>query len=61
MIEELTGQVRKGESATKAPIEYRKDIVQDDETDINDRYYGNNDIMAQRLCMVHIVRELSRR
>ena len=46
LIEELSGELRKGESATKAPVEYRKDIVKDDETNINDRNYGNNDLLA---------------
>ncbi len=46
LIEELNGEIRKGESATKSPIEYRKDIVKDDETNINDRNYGNNDLLA---------------
>ncbi|MEO6537373.1 MAG: S8 family serine peptidase, partial [Ferruginibacter sp.] len=46
LIDELKGEIRKGESAAKPPTEYRKDIVKDDETDINDRFYGNNDIMA---------------
>ncbi len=47
IIDELNGEIRKGEAATSAPIEYRKDIVQDNEADINDRFYGNNDIMAK--------------
>jgi subtilisin family serine protease len=42
LIEELSGELRKGESALKAPVEYRKDIVKDDETNINDR----NDLLA---------------
>ena len=46
LLEQFNGEVRKGESAVKAPPEYRKDIVKDDESNINDRYYGNNDIMA---------------
>ena len=46
LIEQLSGEIRKGESASKAPIEYRKDIVKDDETNINDRNYGNNDLLA---------------
>ena len=46
LIEELSGELRKGESALKAPVEYRKDIVKDDETNINDRNYGNNDLLA---------------
>ncbi len=46
IIEEFEGQLRKAAAATDAPPEYRKDIVGDDETNINDRFYGNNDIMA---------------
>ncbi len=46
LIEELSGELRKGESASTAPVEYRKDIVKDDETNINDRNYGNNDLLA---------------
>ena len=46
IIEELEGRLRKAESANAAPQEYRKEIVQDNEDDINDRFYGNNDIMA---------------
>lgn len=46
IIDEFNGQLRKADAANKAPEEYRKEIVQDDETDINDRFYGNNDVMA---------------
>ncbi len=46
LLDQFDGQLRKAEAADKAPEEYRKEIVQDDETNINDRYYGNNDIMA---------------
>jgi cell wall-associated protease len=46
IIEELQGRLRKAESANTPPEEYRKEIVQDNEEDISDRYYGNNDIMA---------------
>ena len=46
LIEELSGELRKGESATQPPVEYRKNIVKDDETNINDRNYGNNDLLA---------------
>ncbi|MDO9375084.1 MAG: S8 family peptidase [Ferruginibacter sp.] len=44
--DELEGKIRKADAANNAPKEYRKEIVQDDESDINDRFYGNNDIMA---------------
>ncbi len=46
LLDELGGEMRKAASATKAPEEYRKEIVGDDETDINDRFYGNPDVMA---------------
>ncbi len=42
----VTGEERKEEAKTTAPKDYRGEIVKDDETNINDRYYGNNDIMA---------------
>lgn len=46
IIDEFDGQVRKAESADHVPEDYRKLIVQDDESNINDRNYGNNDLMA---------------
>jgi subtilisin family serine protease len=46
LLDQLAGEIKKIEAATKAPEEYRKNIVGDDETNVNDRNYGNNDIMA---------------
>jgi subtilisin family serine protease len=46
LLDEIEGQMRKADAASTPPPTYRKDIVQDDETNINDKYYGNNDIMA---------------
>jgi cell wall-associated protease len=46
IIDELQGSIRKAEAADKAPEEFRKNIVKDNENDINDRSYGNNDVMA---------------
>ncbi len=46
LLDELGGELRKGEAASTPPPAYRKDIVGDDETDINDRFYGNPDVMA---------------
>jgi cell wall-associated protease len=37
---------KKADAKVTAPKQYRHDIVKDNEDDINDRYYGNNDIMA---------------
>jgi subtilisin family serine protease len=42
----VSGEERKAESATKAPKNYRAEIVKDNEADINDRFYGNGDVMA---------------
>ena len=44
--EYVTGEERKADAKTNPPKANRKEIVGDDETNINDRYYGNNDIMA---------------
>jgi subtilisin family serine protease len=40
------GKLRKGQAALTPPENYRNDIVKDNPDDINDRYYGNNDVMA---------------
>jgi len=37
---------KKAEVKENAPKNYRHDVVKDNEDDINDKYYGNNDIMA---------------
>ncbi len=42
----VEGEQRKADAKEKAPPAYRHDIVQDNEEDINDRYYGNSDVMA---------------
>ena len=44
--EYVNGEMRKAEAKTTPPKNTRKEIVGDDETNINDRNYGNNDIMA---------------
>ncbi len=44
--EQFEGSLQKAEAADKAPEEYRKNVVGDNEADINDRYYGNNDLMT---------------
>lgn len=46
-FKELTEQEeRKMEMKETAPKNYRQDVVKDDESDINDKNYGNNNIMA---------------
>lgn len=46
MIDLYEKQIEKAEAADSPPKEYRKEIVKDNEDDINDKYYGNNDVMA---------------
>ncbi len=42
----IKGEERKEESKTIAPKDFRGEIVKDNEKNINDRFYGNNDIMT---------------
>lgn len=42
----ISGEERKKEAAEKAPEDYRGAIVGDNYDDINDRFYGNSDVMA---------------
>ncbi|MDQ6756177.1 MAG: S8 family serine peptidase, partial [Bacteroidota bacterium] len=44
--EYLAGEQRKADAKINPPKDYRGEIVKDDETNINDKYYGNNDVMA---------------
>jgi subtilisin family serine protease len=46
ILEDLRGEIRKADAATTPPENFRAEIVKDDENDINNRYYGNNDVMA---------------
>lgn len=46
ILDDLKGQIRKGESASTPPEDFRSEIVKDNPNDINDRNYGNNDVMA---------------
>lgn len=47
ILGQFESEIRKIESAGKPPKEYRKEVVGDDPTNINDIGYGNNDIMAE--------------
>jgi cell wall-associated protease len=44
--EYIAGEDKKEESKNTPPKNYRQEIVGDDETNLSDRNYGNNDIMA---------------
>jgi len=47
IISYYEGEKSKLESIEKAPENYRAEIVGDNYNDINDRFYGNNDVMAE--------------
>ena len=46
LLNELKGEIRKGEAASTPPEDFRDEIVKDKPNDINDRYYGNSDVMS---------------
>ncbi|MBW7839651.1 MAG: S8 family serine peptidase [Chitinophagaceae bacterium] len=46
VINYFQGKVRKAQNADTPPKDYRGEIVGDNYDDINDRYYGNSDVMA---------------
>jgi subtilisin family serine protease len=46
LIQFYEGEKSKVEAVEKAPVNYRQDIVNENYDDINDRFYGNNDIMG---------------
>lgn len=44
-IEYIEGEIRKADAKNNPPKPYRKEIVGDDENNLNDRDYGNNNLM----------------
>jgi subtilisin family serine protease len=46
LTEYVTSEERKKDGATNPPKPYRAEIVKDNEMDINDKYYGNADVMS---------------
>ncbi|HEX9508878.1 MAG TPA: S8 family peptidase [Puia sp.] len=44
--EQVDQEEKKASARENPPRDYRKEIVKDNESDIEDRYYGNNDVMA---------------
>ncbi len=49
----IAGEERKANAASVPPRNFRAEVVGDNEADINDRYYGNNDIMASKKSARH--------
>ena len=46
LIQFYEGEKSKVEAVEKEPVRYRHDVVKDNYNDINDRFYGNNDLMG---------------
>jgi len=46
LIQFYEGEKSKVEAVEKEPTRYRQDVVKDNYEDINDRFYGNNDLMG---------------
>ncbi len=49
----VNGELKKEEAKTTPPINFRGDIVKDDESNWNDKQYGNNDLMASNESAMH--------
>ena len=53
ILEGIEADLTKADAANTAPKDYRGEIVKDNENDINDRFYGNNDVMAGMSSALH--------
>lgn len=51
--EYVDGEEKKVEAATKAPQPYRDEIVKDNYSDFNDKFYGNNNVMVSNKSALH--------
>ena len=53
ILDELEADINKFEAVDRAPKDYRNDIVKDNYNDINDRFYGNNNVMVSKNAALH--------
>ena len=53
ILDELEGDINKFEAVDRAPKEYRNEIVKDNYTDFNDKFYGNNNVMVNNPAALH--------
>lgn len=53
ILEDIEGEISKGESVETAPPNYRDDIVKDNYNDFNDRFYGNPNVMVSKNAALH--------
>lgn len=49
----VNGEVKKSEALETPPEDYRGEIVKDNYSDFNDRYYGNNNVMVSPKAAMH--------
>lgn len=49
----VSGEEKKAEAGNTPPKAYRAEVVKDNYADFNDRFYGNNDVMASHKSALH--------
>lgn len=53
ILDQLEGDLNKMEASEVAPKKYRDDIVQDNYSDFNDKFYGNSNVMVSNKSALH--------
>lgn len=53
ILEDIEGEISKGEAVESAPRDYRGEIVKDNYNDFNDRFYGNPNVMVSKNAALH--------
>lgn len=53
IMDELEGDIRKFEAADRAPKPYRSEVVKDNYNDLNDKFYGNSNVMVSKSAALH--------
>ena len=53
IMDELEGDIRKFEAADRAPKPYRSEVVKDNYNDLNDKFYGNSNVMVSKSSALH--------
>jgi subtilisin family serine protease len=53
ILEDIEGEISKGEAVETAPKDYRGEIVKDNYNDFNDRFYGNPNVMVSKNAALH--------
>jgi subtilisin family serine protease len=53
VTEYVSGEEAKANASETKPVPYRDEIVKDNYQDFNDKFYGNNDVMASKNAALH--------